>query len=268
MLTSLTLAILILRVVLGSGGEIGGPVEPPAPHPAPDAVVPPPDPPGPAGPFARSNDAKRAQVASRALKPILTRQLTAAGLRFGDPVFIRVFKEEDALELWVQEAGKPTYQLFRTYPIAAWSGKIGPKLAEGDMQAPEGFYFVPPAMLNPHSSFHLSFNLGYPNAYDRARGRTGSALMVHGSFVSAGCYAMTDAGIEEIYTLCDAALKNGQPYFRVHCFPFRMTAERMRKAGDDQWAAFWRNLKEGHDLFETKRIPPNVTVRDKTYLFE
>ena len=147
------------------------------------------------------------------------------------------------------------------------SGTLGPKLAEGDCQAPEGFYFVANRHLNPRSTYHLSFNLGFPNAYDLAHGRTGSHLMVHGSDMSIGCFAMTDPGIEEIYTLCAAALAKGQPFFRVHIFPFRMNEERMTKAAGDPWEEFWKNLKEGHDLFERNHVPPEVNVQDKRYVF-
>ncbi|MGY8691128.1 MAG: L,D-transpeptidase family protein, partial [Verrucomicrobiales bacterium] len=142
----------------------------------------------------------RAKEVARRVTPTLTKALAAKDLKFGAPVYMRIFKETKELELWVQHASGP-YRLFKTY-------------------APEGFYFVPPKMMNPNSSYHLSFNLGYPNTYDRAHDRTGSFLMVHGSFVSIGCFAVTDPRIEEIYTLADAALRNGQPLFRVHCFPF------------------------------------------------
>ena len=107
----------------------------------------------------------------------------------------------------------------------------------------EGFYFVPPNQLNPHSSYHLSFNLGYPNRYDRAHGYTGSYLMVHGNKVSIGCYAMTDPVIEEIWTLMDAAYRQGQPFIRVHIFPFRMTPGNMDRHGDGPWHEFWENNK-------------------------
>jgi len=147
------------------------------------------------------------------------------------------------------------------------SGKLGPKTAEGDLQAPEGFYFVPPSRMKPDSTYHLAFNLGYPNAYDQAHGRTGSFLMVHGNRISIGCFAMTDSKIEEIYTLCDAALDKGQPFFRVHVFPFRMTKERLALAKDHKWHDFWLNLKEGYDWFETKRVPPDTTVKDLRYAF-
>ncbi|SVD61889.1 uncharacterized protein METZ01_LOCUS414743, partial [marine metagenome] len=163
----------------------------------------------------------RPEEAAKRVRPSMETALHAKGLRWGAPVFIRIFKEEKKLELWVDD-GK-VFKHFKTWPICKYSGTLGPKLKEGDRQAPEGFYFVPRSRMNPRSRFHLSFNLGYPNAYDRAHKRTGSALMVHGNCVSIGCYAMTDAGIEEIYSLCDAALTNGQRFFRVHAFPFRMT---------------------------------------------
>jgi len=211
---------------------------------------------------------KRAEEVRGRVGPILKRELAAKGLDYGAPVFMRVFKESRELEVWVEHRdGK--FRLFKTYAIAAFSGSLGPKLAEGDGQAPEGFYHVPTKMMHPTSSYHLAFNLGYPNAYDRAHGRTGSFLMVHGNRVSIGCYAMTDARIEEIYTLADAALRKGQTFFRVHCFPFRMTAERLAKVTkkEAKWGAFWANLKAGYDYFETHGVPPDVTVKGKRYAF-
>lgn len=187
----------------------------------------------------------------------------------GRPIFIRIFKEEEELEVWTQPKGKERFELWKTYPICAYSGGLGPKLKEGDMRSPEGFYFVPPSAMNPKSSYHLSFNLGYPNAYDRAHGRTGSFLMVHGKCVSIGCYAMTDPFIEEIYALADAAHKRAeQAFFRVHVFPFRMTEANMARHADSKWADFWTNLKEGHDHFEATGQPPNVEVSNKRYVFD
>lgn len=162
---------------------------------------------------------------------------------------------------------KEKFELFKTYEICAFSGDLGPKQKKGDWQSPEGFYFVRDSQLNPFSKFHLSFNIGYPNNYDRAFGRTGSALMVHGDCVSAGCFAMTDKQVNEIYTLAEAALRNGQSYFKVHIFPFRMTEENMEKFQNSQWVYFWRNLKEGYDLFEKNNIPPETWVEDKRYVF-
>ena len=210
---------------------------------------------------------ERAAKAAENVLPGLKRDLAAAGLKFGDPVFIRIFKEEQLLELFVKNRATGKFDLFRSYAVAAASGTRGPKLREGDWQVPEGFYFVPPDAMNPNSQFHLSFNIGYPNAYDQAHDRTGSAIMVHGNCVSVGCLAMTDEKIEEIYTLCDAAHHGGQGFFRVHVFPFRMTDARMSAAAGDPWLEFWENLKEGYDLFEKNHVPPEVSVLDGVYQF-
>lgn len=208
----------------------------------------------------------RSRAAIQRVKPSLETALRAKELRFGTPMFIRIFKESRQLELWLDDGDR--FVLFKTYEICTFSGGLGPKRRRGDLQSPEGFYFVTPERLNPLSKFHLSFSLGYPNAYDRAHGRTGSALMVHGDCVSIGCYAMTDAGIEEIYALADAAFRGGQPFFRVHVFPFRMTAEGMAKHEKSRWTEFWENLREGYDFFERSGRPPNVEVRGGRYVFE
>lgn len=210
---------------------------------------------------ARSREAV-ARVSPR-LRPLLENR----GLRLGAPIFIRIFKQEAVLELWVR-GRDGRFALFSSYPICYFSGELGPKLRVGDRQSPEGFYTVPASALNPNSSYHLSFNLGYPNAFDRSHGRTGSALMVHGDCVSIGCYAMTDPLIEEIYTLADAALRNGQTAFQVHIFPFRMTAETLARHRRSPWHGFWENLQEGYDLFERDHVPPRVSVRDQRYRFE
>ena len=145
------------------------------------------------------------------------------------------------------------------------SGHLGPKLAEGDRQAPEGFYEVDAGALNPESDCHLSFNTGYPNTFDTSLGRTGSWIMVHGSTGSLGCFAMTDPVIEEIYLVCEAALQHGQPSFFVHVFPFRMTEERMLTAATSEWLPFWENLREGYARFEETQVPPAVRLEDGHY---
>lgn len=210
----------------------------------------------------------RAAAAAKRVRSGLERDLATKGLHFGDPVFIRAFKMEEELELWVRHRKSGKFVLFRKYPIAAASGQPGPKLAEGDLQVPEGFYFVPPDGMKPDSTFHLAFNIGYPNAYDRHHQRSGSFIMIHGNRVSIGCLAMTDSKIEEIYTLCDAALTNGQKFFRVHLFPFRMTDDRLSEMRGKKWFPFWQNLKQGYDYFETKRFPPDVIVEDGVYTFK
>ncbi|WP_198338367.1 murein L,D-transpeptidase family protein [Labrenzia sp. VG12] len=196
--------------------------------------------------------------------PGLAKRLAKQGLALGSPVHIRVFKESSELEVWLRRAGGD-YGLFRTYPICSYSGALGPKLKEGDRQSPEGFYTVTPGQMNPNSRYHLSFNIGFPNAFDRSHGRTGSFLMVHGNCVSIGCYAMTNAGVEEIYLLANEAFKKGHSDFGVHIFPFRMTAENFARHSGSKWLGFWQNLKEGHDAFEFTRVPPVVGVREQTY---
>ncbi len=198
--------------------------------------------------------------------PVLQKQLAQQGLSLGAEVFIRLFKQEEVLELWLKKGSQ--FELFKTYKICTYGSQgLGPKLQEGDGKAPEGFYYVKKQQLNPYSSYHLAFNLGYPNKYDRAHGRTGSALMVHGDCVSIGCYAMTDDKIEEIYTIVHQALNNGQAFFRVHIFPFKMTPHNMLEHQDSPWFSFWQNLKQGYDYFENSHRPPNVEVDNKVYLF-
>jgi len=187
----------------------------------------------------------------------------------GADLYLRIIKTasdrpKGYLEAW-RRGADGMFQLDRTFDICTWSGRLGPKLKEGDGQSPEGFYFVRPTAMNPHSNYHLSFNLGFPNAYDRAHGRTGSFLMVHGDCVSIGCYAMTDDGIEDIWALMEAAYEGGQPFVRFHIFPFEMTEDNLAKYSQNPNYDFWTNLKTGWDWFERERVPPNVTVVDKTY---
>jgi murein L,D-transpeptidase YafK len=192
------------------------------------------------------------------VQPELAEKISEMGCRIGSPIFIRVFKQERELEVWLE--GPEGFEHFRTYYICEYSGKLGPKIRTGDGQSPEGFYWVEPSQLNPKSDFHLSFDIGYPNLFDRALGRTGNAVMIHGSCYSRGCFAMTDSKIEEIYTLADAALRDGQPYFQVQIYPFRMTEENMERNRSSRWYPFWSNLKEGYDFFERENRPPQVSV--------
>jgi murein L,D-transpeptidase YafK len=202
------------------------------------------------------------------LKPLSaqTRALLAQkGMTEESPILVRIFKSESALEIWkAKDDGR--FYLFKTYPICDWSGTLGPKINQGDRQAPEGFYLVSSTQMNPKSQYYLAFNLGFPNAYDRAYGRSGADIMVHGDCKSAGCYAMTDGVVEEIYILAREALAGGQQSFQVQAYPFRMTAANMAKHKDDKWYDFWRNLKEGYDYFEITHLPPKIDVCDKHYL--
>ncbi|MEN2495273.1 MAG: hypothetical protein TECD_01194 [Hyphomicrobiaceae bacterium hypho_1] len=185
-------------------------------------------------------------------------------MKLGAPIFIRIFKQESELEIWKQREDGHFYH-FKTYPICTWSGNLGPKRRHGDKQAPEGFYTVNENQLNPNSDFHLSFNLGYPNGYDRSHGRTGKFLMVHGRCTSVGCYAMTDSLMEEIFSLAREAFYGGQKVIHVHAFPFRMVRFEMSRNSQDPNFLFWQRLKQGYDYFELTRIPPQIAVCNKEY---
>ncbi len=207
----------------------------------------------------------RSEKTVKQLTPSINILFNRKGLILGNDIYIRIFKSEKILELWVKSGSG--YKLFKEYWICYFSGGLGSKKREGDSKSPEGFYFVKPGQLNPWSSFFLSFNIGYPNRYDRSHGYTGGLIMVHGNCVSIGCYAMTDRRIKEIYTIIQKAFEGGQPYFRIHIFPFKMTDNNMTKFKDSNWTEFWKNLKEGYDYFEKHKTPPNVTVRKKKYIF-
>ena len=194
-------------------------------------------------------------------------ELDARQMTRDAPILIRIFKEESELELWkADKSGR--FALLRTYPICRWSGSLGPKFQEGDGQAPEGFYMITPNLMNPNSAYYLAINTGFPNAYDRANRRTGSALMIHGDCASVGCYAMTDEQISEIYSLAREAFFAGQRAFQVQAYPFRMSPLNMARHRDSPHLAFWKVLKEGYDHFEVTRKEPKVAVCDKHYVFD
>jgi murein L,D-transpeptidase YafK len=171
------------------------------------------------------------------------------------------------MEIWKQTSGG-RFALLKTYPICRWSGELGPKIKEGDRQAPEGFYTITPGQMNPNSNYYLSFNIGFPNAYDRANERTGAFLMVHGDCSSAGCYAMTDQQMGEIYALGRESFFGGQKSFQVQAYPFRMTALNLAKHRNNPAMPFWRMIKEGSDHFEVTGQEPKVDVCEKRYVFD
>lgn len=208
---------------------------------------------------------------TRHLQPLsatVYKELDEKGMTPADPILIRIYKDESKFEVWKKRARDGRYAFFKSYVICRWSGQLGPKVKEGDRQAPEGFYTITPGQMNPKSSYYLSFNIGYPNSYDRAYGRTGTNLMVHGACSSAGCYSMTDANIAEIYALAREAFNAGQRSFQVQAYPFRMTAENMAKYRSNPNMPFWKNLKEGSDHFEVTRLEPKVAVCGKKYVFD
>jgi murein L,D-transpeptidase YafK len=191
--------------------------------------------------------------------------LKAAGFELGAPTVIRIFKNEALLEVWMKRG--ETFALFKSYPICRFSGDLGPKIREGDREAPEGYYFVSAKQLLPTSKHHRAFNTGFPNAYDRALGRTGTVLMIHGDCASIGCYAMTDPAIDEIYKIVEASITTNEEPVALHLYPFRMTDKNLAKYKDHQWADYWNNLAEGYRLFEQARLPPTVQVCEGRYHF-
>ncbi len=206
---------------------------------------------------------------ARSLAPIAPQTVAlmqSKGMQPSDPILIRTFKKEAEMEIW-KRGSDGRYALMKTYPICRWSGQLGPKTREGDRQAPEGFYTITPGLMNPNSSYYLSFDTGFPNAVDRANGRTGKYLMVHGTCSSAGCFAMTDATIAEIYAVARDAFIGGQRSFQFQSYPFRMTAENMAKFRNDPNIAFWQNLKEGSDYFEALHEEPKVGQCGTKYVF-
>jgi murein L,D-transpeptidase YafK len=211
----------------------------------------------------------RPAAENRHLQPLseqMLAELAAKQMKKEAPILVRIFKEDSELEIWKKDASG-RFALLRTYPICRWSGELGPKFKTGDRQAPEGFYAITPGQMNPNSSQYLSINTGFPNAYDRANERTGSFLMIHGGCSSAGCYAMTDEQIAEIYALAREAFFGGQKSFQLQAYPFRMTPLNLVRHRNSPHMAFWRMLKQGYDHFEVTRLEPKVDVCDRRYAF-
>jgi murein L,D-transpeptidase YafK len=196
----------------------------------------------------------------------IVQRIKAKGMTVGAPISMRIIKDEHLLEVWKQKTNG-RYDLVAAYNICAWSGKLGQKKKEGDRQAPEGFYTIGAAQLNPKSKYFLAFDTGFPNAYDRSHGFTGANLMVHGACSSSGCYSMTDESVEEIFAFARDALKGGQDKFMLQALPFRMTAEKMAFYANDPNYPFWEMIKEGYDHFELTRTPPKVDFCEKKYVF-
>jgi murein L,D-transpeptidase YafK len=209
-----------------------------------------------------ANNAK----ANQPVPPKLIQAMVEKDMDLNSPILVRIFKTEAELEVWKQNRSGQ-FALLKTYPICRWSGDLGPKVKEGDRQAPEGFYSITPAQMNPQSQFYLSFNTGYPNAFDQALGRTGSQLMVHGDCSSRGCYAMTDEQIAEIYSLGRESFFGGQRSFQLQAFPFKMTPINMAKHRNNPNMPFWKMIKEGYDQFEVTKQEPKVEFCEKRYVF-
>lgn len=209
------------------------------------------------------------RVSNKVAQPLPARliaEIQKKGMERNSPIMIRIFKEEGKLEVWKAKTNN-RFDKVVEYDICAWSGRLGPKVKEGDRQAPEGFYPLTPYHLNPNSKYFLAINTGYPNQFDRANGRSGSHLMIHGACSSSGCYSMTDAQMLEIYAFARDAFKGGQQAVQLQAFPFRMTAENMARHRHSPHYDFWKTLKVGYDHFEVTKRPPEVNVCEKKYVF-
>jgi murein L,D-transpeptidase YafK len=204
--------------------------------------------------------------ATKELPPALLALLRQKKMPKHSPIILRIFKEEAELEVWKQDT-TGHFQLLKIFPICRWSGDLGPKLHQGDRQAPEGFYTVTPELMNPNSNYYLAINTGFPNSFDKANNRNGSLLMIHGDCSSMGCYAMTDEQIGEIYALARDSLL-GRPSFQVQAYPFRLTPANLARHRTHPQLAFWKMLKIGNDHFETTHLEPKVDVCDRRYVFD
>jgi murein L,D-transpeptidase YafK len=137
-----------------------------------------------------------------------------------EQLYLRSFKYDRQLEVWVKEGDKGTFKLFKAYKVCMQSGTMGPKRMEGDYQVPEGFYYI--NEFNPNSNYHLALGLNYPNASDKLLSdslRPGNSIYIHGNCVSTGCIAISDAPIEELYILATHVKEQGQDFIRYMCFP-------------------------------------------------
>lgn len=204
--------------------------------------------------------------ANKPLSSAMIQKIAAIGSTPGEAMVIRLFKESSELEVW-KRTRSGEFKLLKIYEICTWAGVLGPKIREGDRQSPEGFYNVTPGLMNPESSYYLSFDTGFPNKFDRAYGRTGTNLMIHGACSSAGCYAMTDDQIAEIYGLVRESFKGGNGVVQLQLYPFRMTPANLARYRKDPNYDFWSNLKEGYDLFEIAKRPPTWDVCNRRYVF-
>jgi murein L,D-transpeptidase YafK len=206
---------------------------------------------------------------------LLKKQFEAKGLNYPPKnIYIRAFKAQNELEIWVKNNDNDTFTLFKQYKICALSGSLGPKRWEGDRQVPEGYYFI--SNFNPSSDFYLSLLLSYPNYSDMLLGNKadpGGDIYIHGGCVTIGCLPMQDEGIQEIYTLCLNAKINGQNNIPVHIFPTRFNKAGLnflgREYADDvNRQRFWINLKAGYDHFErTHTLYPVMYNQEGKYIY-
>lgn len=205
----------------------------------------------------------------------LRKEIESKGFTFPvDNIYIRSFKANNEIEVWIKDRDVDTYRYFKGYNVCALSGDLGPKRQEGDLQVPEGFYFI--THFNPNSSFHLSLLVSYPNYSDRIKGnkeKPGGDIFIHGGCVTVGCLPVRDEFIREFYVLCLIARANGQSNIPIHIFPTRFDKETigflsMKYGANEDMHRFWLNLKSGFDYFEKNRkLLPVMYNQEGKYIF-
>lgn len=184
----------------------------------------------------------------------------------GSDVYIRIFKQEHSLEMYLKQGDK--YYLANVYDICTFYGGLGPKKVMGDNKSPEGFYKADISSLQPNSSYYKAINIGFPNKYDQSHGYTGKYLMIHGGCKSIGCYAMTNDYIKEIYQFVQASFKNGQRTINIDIYPFKMTDQNLIAQRGSPNYDFWKQLQPGYKYFEVYRKPPEVDVIKGKYVVD
>lgn len=218
----------------------------------------------------------RPSEAMKRKEDTLQRQFAVRGLKWpAKYLYIRSFKYDSQLEVWVKNDRKEQFQLFKTYKVCALAGTLGPKRMEGDYQVPEGFYYI--NEFNPKSNYHLSLGLNYPNPSDKVLSdafKPGGDIYIHGSCVTVGCIPVTDAQIEEIYILAAHARNAGQDFIPVHIYPIRYNNKKSASflatltKTDNHLKVFSETLESVYDHFEiTKQLPVVMTDANGNYVF-
>lgn len=221
--------------------------------------------------LARPNDALRKK------EDTLQKQFEAKGLTWpAKYVYIRSFKFDGQLEIWVKNDRKEQFKLFKTYKVCAMAGTLGPKRMQGDYQVPEGFYYI--NEFNPNSNYHLSLGLNYPNQSDKVLSdslRPGGDIYIHGSCVTVGCIPLTDEFIDEVYIIATYAKTSGQDYIPVHIYPVRYNVKKSLdylsylSKSDAQLKGFGERLQQVYDHFElTKQLPVIMTNNKGEYVYD
>lgn len=201
----------------------------------------------------------------------LRKQFEAKGLKWpARYIYMRSFKYEKELEVWVKNDINDTFQLFKVYKVCHTSGKMGPKRRQGDLQVPEGFYYI--SSLHPNSNYHLALGLDYPNFSDRLKSGApdlGGDIYIHGSCVSVGCIPILDNQIEEVYMLAAISKQEGQDFIPVHIYPIRynwassVTFLKNEIRDDRDWLKFNASLEASFNYFEKNHRLPLVAVNSR-----